>query len=55
MRALRVRGSALPSLRSLDVHGNVIQIDSFSKIAFPGLACRLVYWSAEAQSSGCDW
>ena len=33
----RLRGAALPSLRSLDTHGNVIQIDSFSKIAFPGL------------------
>jgi DNA-binding transcriptional MocR family regulator len=34
---LRLRGTALPSLKSLDRHGNVIQIDSFSKIAFPGL------------------
>lgn len=33
----RLRGTALPSLRSLDAHSNVIQIDSFSKIAFPGL------------------
>jgi len=33
----RLRGAALPSLRSLDTHGNVIQIDSFSKISFPGL------------------
>jgi 2-aminoadipate transaminase len=33
----RLRGTALPSLRSLDTHNNVIQIDSFSKIAFPGL------------------
>jgi 2-aminoadipate transaminase len=33
----RLRGSTLPSLRSLDTHNNVIQIDSFSKIAFPGL------------------
>jgi DNA-binding transcriptional MocR family regulator len=34
---LRLRGTALPSLKSLDRAGNVIQIDSFSKIAFPGL------------------
>jgi 2-aminoadipate transaminase len=34
---LRLRGAALPSLKSLDRSGNVIQIDSFSKIAFPGL------------------
>jgi DNA-binding transcriptional MocR family regulator len=34
---LRLRGTALPSLKSLDRSGNVIQIDSFSKIAFPGL------------------
>jgi DNA-binding transcriptional MocR family regulator len=34
---LRVRGNAIPSLKSLDRAGNVIQIDSFSKIAFPGL------------------
>ncbi len=34
---LRLRGAALPSLKSLDRSGNVIQIDSFSKIAFTGL------------------
>ncbi len=34
---LRVRGGAMPALKSLDRSGNVIQIDSFSKIAFPGL------------------
>jgi DNA-binding transcriptional MocR family regulator len=34
---LRFRGTATPSLRALDRLGNVIQIDSFSKIAFPGL------------------
>ncbi|MGA3301072.1 MAG: PLP-dependent aminotransferase family protein [Candidatus Acidiferrales bacterium] len=34
---LRLRGTALPSLKSLDRNGNVVQIDSFSKIAFPGL------------------
>lgn len=34
---LRFRGNAVPSLRALDRAGNVIQIDSFSKIAFPGL------------------
>jgi 2-aminoadipate transaminase len=34
---LRLRGAAEPSLKSLDRSGNVIQIDSFSKIAFPGV------------------
>jgi 2-aminoadipate transaminase len=34
---LRLRGAAVPSLKSLDRTGNVIHIDSFSKIAFPGL------------------
>ena len=34
---MRLRGTALPSLKSLDRTGNVIHIDSFSKIAFPGL------------------
>lgn len=34
---LRLRGSAVPSLKSLDRADMVIQIDSFSKIAFPGL------------------
>ena len=34
---LRLRGSVTPSLRAMDRSGNVIQIDSFSKIAFPGL------------------
>src|SRR3984957_2962253 len=34
---LRLRGSEIPSLKSLDRNGNVVQIDSFSKIAFPGL------------------
>jgi len=34
---LRLRGHAIPSLKELDTTGNVIQIDSFSKIAFPGL------------------
>jgi DNA-binding transcriptional MocR family regulator len=34
---LRLRGAVTPSLRSMDRSGNVIQIDSFSKIAFPGL------------------
>jgi len=44
----RLRGAALPSLRSLDTHGNVIQIDSFSKIAFPGLR---VGWCIGAESA----
>jgi 2-aminoadipate transaminase len=34
---LRTRGSAVPSLKALDRAGLVIQIDSFSKVAFPGL------------------
>ena len=34
---LTLRGNRTPSLRALDRTGNVIQIDSFSKIAFPGL------------------
>lgn len=34
---LRYLGAAVPSLKSLERAGNVIQIDSFSKIAFPGL------------------
>jgi 2-aminoadipate transaminase len=34
---LRLRGNAIPSLKRLDTAGNVIHIDSFSKIAFPGL------------------
>jgi 2-aminoadipate transaminase len=34
---IRLRGSAVPSLKELDRSGNVIRIDSFSKIAFPGL------------------
>lgn len=36
-RRLRLRGRDVPSLKSLDRSGHVIQIDSFSKIAFPGL------------------
>ncbi|MFY9528928.1 MAG: PLP-dependent aminotransferase family protein [Candidatus Acidiferrales bacterium] len=34
---LRVRGNEVPSLKSLDRAGVVIHIDSFSKVAFPGL------------------
>jgi len=34
---LRLRGTAEPSLKAMDRHGIVIQIDSFSKMAFPGL------------------
>lgn len=34
---LRFSGQRVPSLRALDRSGIVIQIDSFSKIAFPGL------------------
>lgn len=34
---LRFFGAAVPSLKSLDRSGEVVQIDSFSKVAFPGL------------------
>jgi DNA-binding transcriptional MocR family regulator len=34
---LRYEGEPLPTLKQLDEHGDVIQIRSFSKIAFPGL------------------
>jgi 2-aminoadipate transaminase len=34
---LRFRGANVPSLKALDRGGVVIQIDSFSKVAFPGL------------------
>ncbi len=34
---LRYEGAELPSLKQLDKTGNVIQLRSFSKIAFPGL------------------
>jgi 2-aminoadipate transaminase len=45
---LRLRGSPVPSLKALDSSGNVIQIDSFSKIAFPGLR---VGWCVGAESA----
>lgn len=34
---LRYQGEALPTLKQLDETGDVVQIKSFSKIAFPGL------------------
>jgi 2-aminoadipate transaminase len=34
---LRARGERVPSLKQLDQSNQVVQIDSFSKIAFPGL------------------
>ena len=34
---LRLRGKSLPSIKALDRAGIVIQIDSFSKVTFPGL------------------
>jgi len=34
---LRLRGNPIPSLKRLDTSGSVVHIDSFSKIAFPGL------------------
>lgn len=45
---IRLRGVAVPSLKMLDRAGNVIQIDSFSKIAFPGLR---VGWCIGAESA----
>ena len=45
---LRLRGNRLPSLKSLDREGNVIQLDSFSKITFPGLR---VGWCIGAESA----
>ena len=45
---VHLRGTAMPSLKSLDASGNVIQIDSFSKIAFPGLR---VGWCIGAESA----
>src|SRR5579875_2494329 len=45
---LRLHGKPIPSLKSLDVAGNVIQIDSFSKIAFPGLR---IGWCIGAESA----
>ncbi len=36
-RDLRYAGAALPSLKALDQYGVVIYLNSFSKIAFPGL------------------
>ena len=35
--ALRYRGEALPALKELDSTGDVVQLGSFSKVAFPGL------------------
>jgi 2-aminoadipate transaminase len=45
---VRLRGSAVPPLKALDHSGTVIQIDSFSKIAFPGLR---VGWCIGAESA----
>jgi 2-aminoadipate transaminase len=45
---LRLHGKPMPSLKALDVAGNVIQIDSFSKIAFPGLR---IGWCIGAESA----
>jgi 2-aminoadipate transaminase len=36
-RALRYEGEALPTMRSLDTHGRVIHLGSFSKTLAPGL------------------
>jgi 2-aminoadipate transaminase len=45
---IRLRGNSTPSLKALDRSGTVIQIDSFSKIAFPGLR---VGWCIGAESA----
>jgi 2-aminoadipate transaminase len=45
---LRLRGNPVPSLKALDRAGSVIQMDSFSKIAFPGLR---VGWCIGAESA----
>lgn len=45
---VRLRGNSVPSLKALDRAGTVIQIDSFSKIAFPGLR---VGWCIGAESA----
>ena len=45
---IRLRGNSVPTLKSLDRAGSVIQIDSFSKIAFPGLR---VGWCIGAESA----
>lgn len=45
--ALRYRGEALPTLKRMDETGEVIQIGSFSKVAFPGLR---VGWIAGPQA-----
>lgn len=36
-RELRYEGAALPSLKALDQYGVVLYLNSFSKVAFPGL------------------
>jgi len=45
---IHLSNAAMPSLKSLDHSGNVIQIDSISKVAFPGLR---VGWCIGAQSA----
>lgn len=45
---LRLHAKPIPSLKALDSTGNVIQIDSFSKIAFPGLR---IGWCIGAESA----
>jgi 2-aminoadipate transaminase len=42
-RELRYDGAALPPLKSLDRHGLVIYINSFSKVGFPGLRVGWVH------------
>jgi len=44
---IRFEGEALPSLKALDAHGQVIQLGTFSKIFCPGL--RLAWITAPAE------
>jgi 2-aminoadipate transaminase len=50
---LHAREERIPSLKHLDRANLVIQIDSFSKVAFPGLRVGLSL--RPRQSSGCAW
>ena len=52
---LRLRGNTIPPLKALDRSNNVIQIDSFSKISFPGLRVGWCIGPARARSRGCGW
>jgi DNA-binding transcriptional MocR family regulator len=47
-RDLRYHGERLPSLRELDESGTVLQLRSFSKVAFPGLRVGWVHGDPDA-------